>query len=176
MPYGCQPGVIIFVMAGPQTMYFRFITVVSQPLYLMMSYRKEESYRIMGSTEAQKSALRQGWYDFALASPPQRLPAKQTAQARSYPHPPDRHSFLPREHGGVFKTSYPGAGRRPRFLKKRRPDKVSHITPPPLLSFFFSRRASVISTYIPFSLTHAGPCAIEFPGAQVSRPARPSFF
>jgi len=46
-------------------------------------------------------------------------------------------------------------------------------TPPPLLSSFFSRRALGISTDIPFSLTHNAPCAIENPGAQVSRPARP---
>ena len=49
-------------------------------------------------------------------------------------------------------------------------------TPPPLLSFFFSRRASGISTYIPFPLTHNVLCAIENPGAQISRPVRPDSF
>ncbi len=52
----------------------------------------------------------------------------------------------------------------------------ARITPPlHHLSFFYTIHGA-ISTDIPFPLTHAGPCAIEFPGAQVSRPGRPDSF
>ena len=80
--------------------------------------------------EQGKAALRQGWYDFALASHTLRAPARNSTQTRYHP------------------TS---------------------------LAFilFFSRRATWISTDLPFPLTHNAPCAIENPGAQVSRPARP---
>ena len=51
----------------------------------------------------------------------------------------------------------------------------ARITPPlHHLSFFYTIHGA-ISTDFPFSLTHAGPCAIEFSGAEATRPVRPDF-
>ena len=93
---------------------------------------------------SRKAALRQRWHDLGLAARPQRVPGKNSPQARSLLHPPCRRSFFPRGHGELFQTPCPGA----------------------------CRRASVILTDIPFPLTHNVPCAIEFPGAEVARPVR----